>query len=120
MTRDPAHTKKNLDPSLQKGIDEGITYAKESLDRAKIQFEDIEKNCDDDDQEKCPFYKMFSYGSNDMRKKAKLIIKHKILPAYKSLFEFIYNGMHTLQFQGLCSMKLSRKTLQNLLKMKNK
>ena len=91
MTRDPAHTKKNLDPSLQKGIDEGITYAKESLDRAKIQFEDIEKNCDDD-QEKCPFYKMFSYGSNDMRKKAKLIIKHKILPAYKSLFEFIYNG----------------------------
>ena len=88
------NTLKDIQEILQKGIDEGITYSKESLDRAKIQFEDIEKNCDaaDNDQEKCPFYKMFSYGSNDMRKKAKLIIKHKILPAYKSLFEFIYNG----------------------------
>ena len=100
---------KNVKELLERGVEEGITFAKETLDMSKGPFEKIqtdgggENNATNSD-----FYRQFS--KNDFsRLVAAEYIENKILPAYKELEEYIFgdyykharNGPGVLSFSNL-------------------
>ena len=83
---------KNVKELLERGVEEGITFAKETLDMSKGPFEKLQKD-GGENITNSDFYQMFS--RKDFSKQvAAEYIENKILPAYKELEEYILWKQH--------------------------
>jgi uncharacterized protein (DUF885 family) len=86
---------------LEKGIMEGITFAKESLDKSVRQYDHIQV----DKAEESEFFIQFS-KNNLVRDEALKVIRNQIIPSFKKLQDFIHGdySKHLRKSAGLVSL----------------
>ena len=82
---------KNVKQLLERGVEEGITFAKETLDMSKGPFQKLQ--IDGENVNNSDFYQMFS-NSVFSKLVAAEYIENKILPAYKELQEYIFGDYY--------------------------
>ena len=82
---------KDIKILLQTGIQDGVTFAKESLDKTKKQFERLQYM--GQNVTRSAFFQMFA-KHDGTREEAAKVITNEVLPAFKDLEEYLFNDYY--------------------------
>ena len=82
---------KDIKILLQTGIQDGITYAKESLDKTKNQFQRLQFM--GQNVTRSAFFRMFA-KHDGTKEEAANVITNEVLPAFKDLEDYLFNDYY--------------------------